>query len=98
MWPLIRDFLHDLFLSKEAARGYLRGISSALAVLVAQAATLLAALPPEKIQALLGDPKQLALMLIPSILMGFAGLVRAGDKTETVLKRLNGNAPKPPTP
>lgn len=88
MFILLRNFLHDLFFSPDAARGYLRGFAFAVATLASTFATLFSALPAEQVQELLVSPKKLVLYSLPSVLAGFAGMVRAGDRTPQAVKDL----------
>ena len=90
-WPmliLLKTFFHDLLFSPDAAKGYLRGFALFLGTLAATFAPLLTALPTEKVNELLSSPKELILYSLPALLTGFAGMVRAGDKTPQNVKDL----------
>lgn len=88
MLTLLKTFFHDLLFSPEAAKGYLRGLSHFVALLAATAGTVFTTLPQDQLEALLGQPKKLAILALPSVLAGFAGMVRAGDKTPPEVKAM----------
>ena len=81
MLVLLRNFLRDLLWHPDAARGYLRGFTNALATLATTAAAIITTLPSDQLETLLSQPKKLALLVAPSLIAVFAGLVRAGDRT-----------------